>query len=166
MDGRHHDVAGRLAVELLDALAEVRLGHLDPALLEVGRHAALLLEHRLTLGQGLDPVRMQDVVNHRVVLLGVAGPVDVRAELGRVGLELFEVPVQVRERVLLDLRGQLAELLPLWHARDRLVAVLAHPPHEAVMGGLVLLQRDEAGGPPFGIDGTGHSGPPFRICAR
>ena len=165
VDGRHHDVARRLAVELLDALAQVRLGHLDPALLEVGRHAALLLEHRLALGQGLDTVRMQDVVDHRVVLLGVPGPVDVRAELRRVGLELFEVPVQVRERVLLDLRGQLAQLLPLRNAGDRHVAVVAHPPDEAVVSGLVRLVGDEPGGQPFRIDGTGHSGPPLRIWA-
>ena len=108
---------------------------------------------------------LEDVVDDRVVLLGVAGPVDVGAELGRVGLELFEVVVQVRERVFLDLRGQLAEFLPLRHAGDRLVAVLAHPPDEAVVGGLVHLQGDEPRGPPFRIDGTGHGGPPLRIWA-
>ena len=165
VDGGHNDVARRLVGELLDAFAEVRFGDLDAALLEVGRHAALLLEHRLALDQRLDPVRLEYVVDDRVVLLGVAGPVDVRAELGRVGLELFEVLVQVRERVLLDLRCQLAEFLPLRHAGDGLVAVLAHPPDEAVVGGLMLLQRDEARGPPFGIDGTGHGEPPFRIWA-
>ena len=95
----------------------------------------------LLLVSDLDPVRMQDVVDHRVVLLGVPGPVDVRAELRRVGLELFEIPVQVRERVLLDLRGQLTQLLPLRHAGDRHVAIMAHPPDEAVVGGLVHLER-------------------------
>src|SRR5262249_654551 len=125
----------------------------------------LLLEHRLTLDQGLDPVRLEDVVDHRVVLLRVPCPMDVRAELGRVGLELFEILVQVRERVLLDLRGQLAELLPFRHASDRLVAVVAHPPDEAVVGRLVYYEGDEARGPPFGIDGMGHSVTPFRIWA-
>src|SRR5262249_7136260 len=103
------------------------------------------------------------VVDDRVVLLGVAGPVDVGPEPGRVGLELLEVPVQVRERVLLDLRGQLAQLLPLRHAGDRLVAVLAHPPDQAVVGGLVQLEGDEPRRQPFGINRTGHSTSPFDV---
>src|SRR5262249_51242353 len=141
------------------------LGHLDAALLQVGRHAALLLEHRLALDQRPDAVRLEDVMDRRVVLVGVAGPVDARAELGRVGLELLEVVVQRRERVLLDLRGQLAQCLPLGHAGDRPVAVLTHAPDEAVVGGLVHLQGDEARGSPFGIDRAGHTGPPFRTWA-
>ena len=96
VDSGHHNVAGWLVGELLDPLAEVRLGHLDAALLKVGRHAALLLKHRLALDQRLHPVRVEDVVDDRVVLVGVACPVDVGAELGRVGLELFEVVVEVR----------------------------------------------------------------------
>src|SRR5262249_41093416 len=77
----------------------------------------------------------------------------------------LEVVIQVRERVLLDLRGQLAQPLPLGDAGDRLVAVLAHPPDQAVVGGLVHLKSDETRGPPFGIDGLCHAGPPFRIWA-
>src|SRR5262249_41302329 len=86
-------------------------------------------------------------------------------EPGRVGLELLEIPVQVREGVFLDLRGQLAQVLPIGHAGDRLVAVLAHPPDEAVVGGLVQLEGDELRGPPFGVGGTGHGGPPLRTWA-
>ena len=97
---------------------------------------------------------VEDVVDDRVVLLGIARPMDVGAELGRVLLELFEVLVQVRERVFLDLRRQLAEVVPLGHAGDRLVAILAHPPDEAVVGGLVHFQGDEPRGPLFGIHGT------------
>src|SRR5262249_28035158 len=96
---------------------------------------------------------------------GVARPVDVRAELRGAGLELFEVLVQMRERVLLDLRGQLAQLLPLRHAGDRLITVLAHSPHEAVVGGLMHLRDDDGRGPPLGIDGMGHGVPPSKIWA-
>src|SRR5258708_7190412 len=67
--------------------------------------------------------------------------------------------------MLLDLRSQRAELLPFRHVRDGLVAVLAHAPDLPVVGGLMHLQRDETRGSPFGIDGTAHRGPPFRISA-
>src|SRR5208283_299642 len=74
-------------------------------------------------------------------------------------------PVQVRERVLLDLRGQLTQRLPFRNAGDRDVAIVAHSPDQAVVRGLVRLISDEPGGHAFRIDGTGHSGPPLRIWA-
>ena len=156
VDGRHDDVARRLVGQLLDALTQVRLGHLDPAPLEVGRHAALLLEHRFALDQGLDFVGLEDVEDRGVVFVCIAGPVNVRAKLGRVCLELFEVLVQVRERVLLDLRSQLAQLLPLRNSGDRLVAILAHSPDEAVVGRLVYFKGDEPRGQSFRIDRMSH----------
>src|SRR5580704_6082294 len=75
----------------------------------------------------------------------------VGAEAGRFGLELLEILVQVRECVLFDLRGQFAEFLPLRDSSDRLVAMLTHAPHQAVVSRLVNLERDEACGPPFRI---------------
>src|SRR5262249_19872174 len=77
----------------------------------------------------------------------------------------FEIPVQTHERVLLDLRGQLAQFLPLRHAGDSPVAMFAHSPDEAVVGRLVLFESDEPRGQSFRVDGACHSGPPFRIWA-
>jgi len=45
MDRRHDDVAGRLVVELLDALAQIGLDHLDVTALEERTHVAFLCQH-------------------------------------------------------------------------------------------------------------------------
>ena len=47
--------------------------------------------------------------------LGVGGPVDLAAQLLDRGFELFEVAIEVGERVLLDLLGVIAQ--PLLSAR-------------------------------------------------
>ena len=58
-------------------------------------------------------VRAQDVEDDLVVLGGVPRPVHVRAVADRVALELLEVVGEVGQRVLLDRRGERAQLLPL-----------------------------------------------------
>ena len=112
---RHDDVAGRLVVELLDALAEVGLDHLDAAVLEEGPHVAFLGQHRLALDQRARRAR-QDVEDDLVVLGRVARPVHVRAVLDRVALELLEIVGEMGERVLLDRGGQRAQLFPFRNA--------------------------------------------------
>src|SRR5438874_1545017 len=79
MDGRHHDVGRRLAAELHDALAEVRVHHLDALRLEVLVEMALLGEHRLALHQARHAILAQDPVHDAVVLVGIARPMHRRA---------------------------------------------------------------------------------------
>ncbi len=55
--GGHDDVARRLVVELLDALAQVGLHDLDAAVFEERTHVALVGEHRLGLDQGARTAR-------------------------------------------------------------------------------------------------------------
>ena len=75
----HHDMARVLIVELLDALAEIGLDHLDPDRSHVGPEAALLGQHRLALDQRLGAVVAEDAVHDAVVLGGVACPMHVDA---------------------------------------------------------------------------------------
>jgi hypothetical protein len=51
VDRGYDDVARRLVVELLDALAQIGLHDLDPPIREEGPHFALVGEHRLGLDQ-------------------------------------------------------------------------------------------------------------------
>ena len=91
MDRRHHDVARRFVVELLDALAEIGFDHLDIAPFEERAHVAFLGQHRLALDQRLGAARRQNVEHDLVVLGGVACPVHLGAVLLRACFELLEI---------------------------------------------------------------------------
>ena len=47
--------------------------------------------------------------------------------------------LQVRERMFFDLGSELAQIGPFWYTGNRLVAILAHPPDQSIVSGLVLL---------------------------
>ena len=91
MDRRHDDVARRFVVELLDALPEIGLDHLDIAPFEERAHVAFLGQHRLALDQRFGAARRQDVEDDLVVLGGVARPVHLGAVLLRPCFELLEI---------------------------------------------------------------------------
>src|SRR5208282_2493620 len=96
VDRRDDNMAGRLVVELLDALAEIGLDHLDATGLEERTHVAFLRQHRFALDQRLGAVRREDVVNDVVVLAGIARPMHLRAVALRLGFELLEVVRKMR----------------------------------------------------------------------
>jgi hypothetical protein len=146
VDGRHDDVTGRLAAELDDALAEIGVGHLDAARLEVRIQVALLGQHRLGLDQPGHAALGQDAVDDGVVLGGVAGEPDLGAARPRVLLELLQVIGQPRQGGLLDARGRLAQELPVRHLRHRQVSLLPDPPHRLVVPLRARSVGDEAGG--------------------
>src|SRR5438552_3389961 len=145
MDGRHHDVGRRLAAELHDPLAEVRIHHLDALRLEVLVEMALLGEHRLALHQARHADLAQDPVHDAVVLVGIARPVDPRPRGDGVALELFQVFGQLRERVRLDLRSQAAQLFPLRDEAAGDVALVAHEPDGLIVPVQAGVVLDELG---------------------
>ena len=51
---------GGFVVELLDALAEIGLDHLDAAAVEERAHAAFLGQHRLALDEGVRAVALEN----------------------------------------------------------------------------------------------------------
>src|SRR6516162_1948891 len=164
MDRRHDDVAGRLVVELLDALAEIGLDHLDVTPFEEGAHVAFLGQHRFALDERLDAPHRKNLVDDLVVLSGVAGPVYMRAVLFRACLEFLEIVGETRKRVLLDLGCEGAQLLPFRNATCLAIPLEPQIPKPPVMEFLVGLGGDEFGGCLGMIDPL-HARSPLRICA-
>src|SRR5215216_3331121 len=83
---------------------------------------------------------------------------------GCLALELLEIVGEMRERMLLDLRCQLAQLFPFGDMMRLAVALLAQIPEPGVVKRLVLLACDETRGG-FRMVEAPHSRAPFRICA-
>ena len=151
VDRGHDDVARRLVVELLDALAEIRLHDLDPPILEEGPHFALVGEHRLGLDQRARAARAHDVEHDLVVLGSVLRPVHVRAVPGRVALELLEIVREVGQRVLLDRRRQRPQLLPLRNAARSPGRASCAGPKPLVVEVEMVLGLDELRGPAWSM---------------
>jgi hypothetical protein len=141
--GWHYDVTRRLVVELLDALAQIGLHDLDPAAFEKGPHLAFVGQHRLGLDQRLRATRAHDVEHDLVVLGSVLRPVNVRTVRDRVALELLEVVGEMAQRMLLDRRGQDAQLLPFGEVLALAIALLAQIPEPLVVKIEVVLRLDE-----------------------
>jgi hypothetical protein len=158
------DVARRLVIELLDALAEVGLHRLDAAVGEERPQLALVGQHRLALDQRRHGVRLQDLGDDLVVLGGVARPVHDHAVGDRVALELDQVVAEVAERVLLDRRGERAQLLPLGDRLRLGVALAAQVPEALVVELGVVLRFDEARRR-LGVVDAAHALAPFSTCA-
>ena len=103
MDGRHHDMAGFLSLQLDDALAKVGLYYLDAVSLQIGVHLTFLSQHRLRLHHLLHVVLLQDAVDNLVELCSVLCPVNDAAILLSIRSELVEILVKMGNRMSLDL---------------------------------------------------------------
>ena len=143
--GRHDDMARIFMVELLNALTEIGLDHLDADRRYVGPETALLGEHRLALDERLGAVVFEDAVNNSVVLRRVARPMHNNPVRARIGLKLIEVLVEVGERVRLDSRSERTKLFPLGNAVHLAIALLPQIPKPLVVHLLVLGRGNEAG---------------------
>src|SRR3981189_790258 len=102
-----------LTVESYYSFTQIRFDDPDAAVLQEGRHLTLFLEHRLALDQFLNAMIFEDGMHDLIVLGSVQRPVDVRATFRGIGRELFQVTIKMSECMFLDLRGNLAKLLPL-----------------------------------------------------
>ena len=142
--GRHHDMARVLVVELLDALAEIGLDNLDTDRRHVMPEPAFLGQHRLALDQRLCAMILKNAVDDLIVLGGVAHPMHVDAVRPRIGLELLQILVEMGERVLLDRRGERAQLLPFGNAVHLAVALLPQIPQPLVMHLFMLGRGNKA----------------------
>src|SRR5215472_13781467 len=88
----------------------------------------------------------KDAVDYLIVLGGVARPMHVDAVGASTGLELLQILIEMSECMLLDRRGERAQLLPLGNAVHLAVALLPQVPQPLVMHLLVLGRRNEARG--------------------
>ena len=143
VDGGHHDMTRFLTLELDDTFAEVGLHHFYAVLLQVGVHLALLCQHRLRLDEFLYVVVLQDAIDNLIELMGILRPVDDAAVLLGLRRELLQILVEVGDGVALDLRGLLAQLLPLLETVCHIVTLRPDSPESGVMPlgvGLVLQE--------------------------
>src|ERR1700720_3874565 len=95
----------------------------------------------------------------------VLRPVDGNAVSLGAALEHFKVVREVGERMFLDLRCQLTQLLPFGHAPCGLVALASQHPEQLVQVLLMSLIAEKLRCVLCLIDST-HWVTPFRTCAR
>ena len=126
VDGRHHDVARSLALQLDDALTQVGLHHLDALPLQIGIHPALLRQHRLRFYDLLHVVVLQDAIDDLIEFGRILRPVDDTAVFLGLGGKLVQVFVKVGDGVALDGAGLLAQLLPFLKTVCHIVTFGAH----------------------------------------
>ena len=113
VDRRRDDVRRRLVAQLDDVFAEIGLDRLDAVRLERLVEADLLGDHRLALGDALGAARRAEVEEDLPRLRRVARLMHVAAGLGHLALVGLEIEVEMRERVVLDVAGAVAQRLEL-----------------------------------------------------
>ena len=165
MDDRRHDMARRLVADLQDVLAEVGLHHLEPGLLQMGIERDLLGDHRLALGDDAGVGLPTDAGDDLARFSRCRRPMDVRAFRRGLRLVLFEIDVEVGERVIANVAAHLAQGLELGQSRAsrgtlrdetgrkpgegplqlRVIQRLAHVGFEQRCGWLHGLGEDPAG---------------------
>src|SRR5271165_2034478 len=106
----------------------------------------------------------QKLVNDLVVLMRVWRPVDGNAVGLGAALEHFKIMRKVGERMLLDLRGQITQLLPFGYPTGRLVAPGPQHPQQPVQVLLVSPVADKLGRVRCLVYDV-HWVTPFNICA-
>src|SRR5262249_4220434 len=90
-------------------------------------------------------VIVENPVDDMVVLGGILRPVHMDSVRLRICLELFQVFVEMDERVLLDGRGERAQLFPFRNAVHLAIALLPQVPEALVVHLLVFGRSDESG---------------------
>src|SRR5271167_1179629 len=118
MDGRGDDVRGRLAAQLDDVFAKIRLDRLDPRFFERGVEADLLGDHRLALGHPLGAPRLAEAEDDLERFSRGAGVVNIAARLGHLALVGLEIEVEMGEGVILDRPRAVAQRVELRQALD------------------------------------------------
>ena len=105
------DVLGRLAAQLDDVLAKVRLDRLETRRLKRLVESDLLGNHRFALGDAFRSERVAEVDDDPAGFLCVFGVVDMAAALDDLPLVCLEIEIEVGERVVFDRPGAVAQRL-------------------------------------------------------
>jgi hypothetical protein len=84
-------MARMFAAKLNDPFTQVGVSDFDTESFQVGIEPAFFGQHRFTFHHTRDTVPLEDSADDRVVLGGVASPMDLCAEASGLGLELFEI---------------------------------------------------------------------------
>src|SRR5690348_11643938 len=124
MHGRHDDVRRQLVPELDDVLAEIGLDRHDAVRLEMIVEPDLLAHHGLALGDGLGAEPLADVEDDRLGVVRRHRIVHVAARRRDLGFVGFEVEVEMRERVVLDVARGIAQRIELGEPVDHVAPAL------------------------------------------
>lgn len=84
----------------------------------------LFLQHGFAFNQFFDTVIFEDGKNNLVVFRGIQSSMHVRTAPLRVGLELFQVVIEMGQRMFFDFGREFAQLLPFRDGRRMCVPAL------------------------------------------
>ena len=126
-------MAGRLAGQLHDPLAQIGVDHFDAVPLEERVQVALFGQHRLAFDDAAHAVLLEHAQHDLVVLGRIASPMHAGTQPRCVLLELFEIIGQARSVWALIASRPFAQRFPFGQRLGRLVALGAHEPQRAVV---------------------------------
>ncbi len=118
MERGRDDVAGQFVAKLDDVFAEVGLDRRDAVAFQVVVDAQLFADHRLALGDGARVGVAADLQHGGARFIGGGAPVHLAAGGDHLGLPFLQVEVEIRQRVVLDVARDVAELLELRQRGD------------------------------------------------
>ncbi len=118
MHRRRDDMRGHLAAKLDDIFAEIGLDRRDAVGLERGVEADLFADHRLAFGDAVRAVAAADIEHDIIGGLGRARVMHDAARLLDLLLIGFEIEIEMRERMRLDIARLVAQGLEFRQARD------------------------------------------------
>ena len=113
------DVARRFAAQLYDVFSQVRFDGFYSVGFQIVVDGDLLANHGFAFGHGLGIGLAADFQDGFPCMVRVPAPMDLAALGLALGLELFQVDIQVCEDVVLDVPRLVPEGLKLGHARRR-----------------------------------------------
>ena len=146
VDRRRDNMARRLVAQLDDVFAQVGLDRLNIVRFEIGVEADLLGDHRFALGRRPGVDRTADVEDDAACVFRRGRPMHRAPGLPHLGLEGFEVEIEMRQRVVLDLAALVAQRLELRQAGGRGGAVDDEAAFHLVERGLQRLVGERFAG--------------------
>ena len=118
VERRRNDVARQFVAKLDDVFAEIGFDRRDAVAFQVVVDAQLLADHRLALGDGARVGGAADL-QHRVArFVGGGAPVHLAAGASPRSPPSLQVEVEIRQRVVLDVARDVAELLEFRQCGD------------------------------------------------
>ena len=122
MHRRGDDMTRHLPAQLDDIFAEIGFNGHHPGRFEMRVEANLLGNHGFALGDRLGASLAANAADDPARFVSVARPMHVAAALQDAGLVFLKVEIKMRERMVLDLTGAVAQRLELRQLFDNLLA--------------------------------------------
>ena len=145
VDDRADDVAWVVVVDLDDEFAEVCLQSFDTVFPQVGLEVDFLGDHGLGFDHFGGAAVLHDFEDGGVGVVGGGGPVDFDAVGLELGFDGGQVGVEVFERVLFDVAGELAEAVGIGEVVEEEFGALLVRGLRGLVNGGALVGREGGG---------------------